>query len=137
MKQFTTILLFLLLLFSSCKVEIDIQPNINCKNLEFALISENDTLMSSEINGLTIDLFPNPIQGDKIGHSNNLDVLVDRLNNNCDNLIATVFCYACIKTDPPQSELIIEVDYDSIQIKKVIDIVTSDGRILKAVSMHD
>ena len=112
------------------------QLEIDCNELKAALVNFNSEQLNFEINKLTQDLLPSPTQSDEIGHFNNLNTLVDRINSNCPQIIATKECYACIETIPVQSE--IKVMFDSLgnQIERIIDISTPSDRILISLSSH-
>ena len=126
------------LLIMSCKGEGEgeIEININCSNLEFALVNKDAELMNSEINNLVQDLTPKPTQTDEIGHFNNLNILIDRLNDKCGNITVSKICYACIDTGPAQSEINIKLDSVGNQIERIVDIWTPHDGILKSNRMH-
>jgi hypothetical protein len=88
-----------------------------------------------EISKLTDDLTPMPIAGDTFGQLNNLDKLIDRISK-CGNVTAELRCYACIYTNPPQSELILKTDSSGKQIQRVMDISTSNKESLKFGGLH-
>ena len=131
-----TILLMILLIGCSKHAKNDEPFAIDCDELEAALVSINSEQLNFEINKLTQDLLPSPTQHDEIGHADNLNTLVDRINSNCPQLRATTECYACVETIPVQSE--IKVVFDSLgnQIESIIDISTPRDGILVSLRSH-
>ncbi len=102
-----------------------------------ALINYNDTIAREEMIELTHDLASEPIQSDILGHKENLDILVERLNKKCDEILASKLCYACIETNPPISEISIELDSLGTMISRVIDIDTPSNKDLKFHRIHN
>lgn len=100
------------------------------------IYNENDSLIQKEIARLTLDLLPKPSDNDKWGQSENLDILVERLNKyNC--IVATKVCYACIYTMPPQSEVKLVVTYNREIITRIMDLLTGDEESMKYLRLHD
>ena len=100
------------------------------------IYNENNSLIQEEIARLTLDLLPKPSDDDKWGQSENLDILVERLNKyNC--IVATKVCYACIYTLPPQSEVKLAVTYNREIITKIMDLLTDDEEPMKYLRLHD
>ncbi|GAI93748.1 unnamed protein product [marine sediment metagenome] len=123
--------LSLALLFFKCEKE----PICHEEICEF-IYYENDSLIKKEIASLTSDLLPKPSDDDRWGHSENLDILIERLNKyNC--LAATKVCYACIKTLPPQSEVKLVVTYNKEINTKIMDLSTSDKVPLRYARLHN
>ena len=89
-----------------------------------------------EIDKLTIDLLPKITSNDKFGHKENVAILINRLNSLC-NIEAELICYACIKTNPPQTEIFVSADSCGMQIRRVIDLWTSEESNLRFVRVHD
>lgn len=112
------------------------KEKIDCNLLTKALISYDTEKVKTEINKLTEDLKPNVSKKDEFGHRTNIFTLVDRINNQCDQVNASLICYACIKTQPAQSEISISIDSSGTQIKRVIDILTPEDKILSVRDVH-
>lgn len=93
MKNKILIILFTILLIS-CSNNNDNPVEINCDNLKSALFNFDSEQLNLEINKLTQDLTPVPTPVDELGHSNNLNELIERLNSNCEDILATKQCYA-------------------------------------------
>lgn len=105
-------------------------------NLKMAIIDLNSDMMKSEINKMLTDLEPNTTKDDEWGHEKNLDILVNRLNSNCDSINASLFCYCCNKSLPPQSIIILSVDSSGTIITRSLDIWTPDDDILQCTEIH-
>ncbi len=136
MKNVLLLSVFTILFLSCKKRDCDHQIVVDCNKLTTALWHHDSEQVNVEVNKLTSDLLPNPTNDDKIGHSKNLDVLVDRLESNCEGMTVTLRCYACIETYPAQSEIIVRLDSLGKQIERIIDISTPEDDILKALQVH-
>ncbi len=62
---------------------------------------------------------------------------INRINAECDNISAELICYACIKTSPPQSEILLTTDSASISVNRTLDILTSSEEKLSFVRIHE
>lgn len=92
--------------------------------------------MKAEINKLVTDLVPSKTDSDPIGHKENLALLIEQLNIQCDNITAELICYACIKTGIAQSEILVTTDSLGTDINRVIDILTPDDDTLFGWAIH-
>ena len=126
--------------FLSCQKDTDMLSvtwyNLDCDNLRMGIINTDNDIVKFEINKLTIDLNPKVTDNDRFGHAENLDLLINRLNIHCDNISSELICYACIETNPPQSEILVTTDSAGTMVYRVIDISTPDDDILSYVRMH-
>lgn len=131
MKRFTSIpgavLIFLLL---SCNID-SVEPNIDDEALVNGLINFNSDLVALEINKLTVDLKPK-----FDGHESNLNILIQRIELQT-SLTVVNFCYACIYTLPPLSEIELEVDSLGILVSRIIDIQTPEKDALRFKGFHN
>jgi hypothetical protein len=132
MKKLLTLLLLAVLI--SCEKQ-DIE-NIDCEAFISALNTMDENILKSEIEKLTIDLSPHPSDEDIIGHSINLQTLIDRLNSGCDAYTASLLCYACIETYPVQSEILLEFYFGGGKQTVAIDIHTPENDILRFAGIH-
>jgi hypothetical protein len=66
--------------------------------------------------------------------SENLDKLVEAISGSC-RIPARVQCFNCIKTLPPQSEIVITLSNPSVE--KIIDISSTPSNEMKFVNMHE
>jgi len=71
---------------------------------------------------------------DRFGHKENFDLLIERLDKNCDTYTVEMVTYATIKTNPVQSE--IKITLKDKQESYIIDIQTPETSILKASNIH-
>jgi hypothetical protein len=108
---------------------------VNCGNLKTGLIIKDQEKIGIEMNKLTENLPPDPTKNDPIGHSENLTIITQGIHS-CDGLEAEIFCYACVETNPPQSEITIQMDSVSVKIERIIDISTPSDKILKFSGIH-
>lgn len=136
MKNKILIIHFTILLIS-CSNNNDNPVEINCDKLKSALFNFDSEQLNLEINKLTQDLTPVPTPVDELGHSNNLNELIERLNSNCEDILVTKQSYACIETNPVQSEIKIELDSFGNQIERIIDILTLEDEILISLGMRN
>lgn len=133
MKSWLFIYTVTISLFLSCSKEKEpICHNDICEYI----YNENDSLIQEEIARLTLDLLPKSSNDDKWGQSENLDILIERLNKyNC--IVATKVCYACIYTLPPQSEVKLVVTYNKEIITRIMDLLTGEEEPMKYLRLHD
>lgn len=135
MKNIGILLIISSLIFLiSC--EEDKTESIECELLTEALVNYNSENLKAEVDKLTIDLKPHISNNNSYGHRENLNTLIDRLNSQCDNIEANLFCYACIQTFPLQSEISILVDSSGTDVCRIIDISTPEDDILSFVGVH-
>ena len=133
------LIMTLMLSFSNCKKSVETLDRwepADCTILKSAIIDINSDMMQSEINKMLTDLEPNPKKDDEWGHEKNLDILVNRLNSNCDSIHASLFCYCYNKSLPPQSIIILSVDSSGTIITRSLDIWTPDDDILQCREIH-
>ena len=125
-----------LLSIVSCDTENHATPfGLDCNLLKTGLLQNDNALISPEIAKLVKDLNPAPNNSDEIGHSNNCDILIGRLNK-CENISAELLCYACIKTYPAQTEILLRIDSAGEMVSRVIDISTPEDIKLSYIRIH-
>lgn len=135
MKNIGILVIILSLIFlTSC--EEDRIESVECELITEALVNYNSENLKAEVDKLTIDLKPHISDNDSYGHRENLNTLIDRLNSQCDNFEASLFCYACIETLPPQSEISILVDSSGTDVYRIIDISTPEDDNLSFVGVE-
>lgn len=133
-------IIFLLLFFSISFYQCDKKDSvtfsdINYNQLNKGIVYYNNELIRKELDKITIDLSPEVTVTDQFGHAKNFDLLIQRLNN-CPNIVAEKFCYACIETYPLQSEILVTADSVGVAVQRIIDIVTPDNDILRYTNIH-
>jgi hypothetical protein len=137
MKNYKLMLLTIVILLSiTCERKNDHSgPTLNCEILKNGIINTDNTIIITEISKLTTDLSPDLSANDPFGHADNFDILLTRINE-CQGITAELTCYACIKTLPPISEILIKTDSSGIQIQRSIDIKTSELSTLEILGIH-
>lgn len=128
-------LLPLLTLLAACEKE-SVQDGVDCQDLIVALLTRDEASVRSQLDSYAADLQPTPTASDGLGHAQNLDKVVDRLNGACSQLTASVSCYACIYTLPAQSEILISLDSANVVVERVIDLFTPENDLLEFAGMH-
>ena len=133
-------ILFLTVFFSSCDNAVEDTgiewENIDCDNLKTGIVNTDSEIVKVEINKLVTDLVPVITDSDPLGHKDNLALLIEQLNIQCDNITAEMLCYACIFTNPPQTEILVTTDSLGTDIHRIIDIVTPDDDQLSMRTIH-
>jgi hypothetical protein len=124
----------MMLLLAACKGEIVQNPD--CEKMIMGIIDNDDLIVKTEIEKQTSDLFANPTAEDELGHADNLNTLVERLNSKCSNILTSLECYACIYTYPPISEIKLEFESGGEIQTAIIDILTPEDDILRYAGMH-
>lgn len=140
MRYIQTLAVAIILLgaFSACKKEKKAISQPDCDNLIAGLSDINPSVVTGEINKLTVDLDSNPVPGDPGGHEANLQILADRLLAACSDLTAIEFCYECVLSEPPQSEMTITILGSSgITVQRKVDFMTPANGVLEAVWVHE
>jgi hypothetical protein len=137
MKMNKFLLSFAVLLFlSSCEKENQTTKD-ECRDFKEALIYFQSDNVKSFIDPLTTDLQPNISENDQFGHQENIELLIERLNQHCNNIAASMSCYSCIYTSPPQSEIVISTDSSGILVTRAIDLLTSKDEALQYMNIHE
>ncbi len=137
MKTKNLIIFFTIsLIFISCNKDKE-HESPDCVFFAEALVYFRTDSIKNVIDELTMDLHPEKKENDQWGHRENVDLLIERLNAKCAGVTAVLGCYACIYTNPPQSEIILSTDSAGIEVKRVIDILTPDDDVLKYVNVHE
>jgi len=103
--------------------------------LKTGLIIKEQEIIGIEMDKLTEILPPDPTKNDPIGPSENLTIITQSIHS-CDVLEAEIFCYACVETNPLQSEITIQMDSVGVKIERIINISTSLYKILKFSGIH-
>jgi len=137
MMNCRTLFFIIIILFSiSCEQKDNSSDTaLNCENLKNGIINTDNSIIKSEISKLTTDLSPKPTADDQWGHSANFSTLITRLND-CNEITAASVCYACIKTLPPISEILVKTDSAGVQVQRYLDFKTSDQSNLEIIAIH-
>jgi len=137
--KFIGYLLLTNLMLFQCQKSVDALNGWNqpdCDNLKKGIIEVNSDIVTTEVNKLLSDMKPDPSDKDRRGHFKNITTLIERINSNCDEITSELFCYACIETLPPQSEIILTVDSSGNSIMRIIDILTPADDKLQCLRVH-
>lgn len=129
------LILVVLVLVISCNNSSE-PDALNCKSLAQGLVIQDTELVKAEISKLISDLEPKITNNDKFGHKENLSTLVNRINSQCSIINSEIICYACIETNPPQSEISVITDSSGISVRRVLDILTSSDQQLSIIRIH-
>jgi len=136
-EKMYVLLIFFTVLTLSCDDLINHEiETIDCSNLQTGIIDMNSQIVCLEINKLAKDLEPQISGSDRFGHKQNLDKLIERINTQCGEVTAELICYACIETNPPQSEILVTTDSSGTLIYRTLDINTPDDDILSCMRVH-
>jgi hypothetical protein len=123
MKYFLIILIFL---FAGCSKDPK-SPQPDCDGLKQGLLNNNVSLI---VNALGNDLVMDYSQ-------ENLNALADTLTGGCD-VKASLFCYNCIQTLPPQSEMYFAlVNNAGDSTERVLDVTYTTDNKIKLVGVHE
>lgn len=110
--------------------------SLDCEKIRAGLLANNAEAVQKEIDGYTFFMQPDPAASDRYGHRLNIEKLVQALNEQC-GLSATMTCYNCTFTNPPQTEIYITIPNGASQVRKVIDLSYSNSRRLVFAGLHD
>jgi len=104
----------------SCSKDIDNNDSVTfCQ----AVLDDDQDAMFNLLEEITAELSPIPTANDPLGHEANYNALIDQLNDlSC--LTASGHCYACIRTLPAQSTILVSVELDGAKIEEVLSIST-------------
>lgn len=135
MKNYFLLSIFAIIL-TSCSNSTEPKYSIDSNKLTKAFINYNSETVRTELENLVADLKPNITKNDELGHKKNFETFVKRINSNSNNLISSLVCYACIYTNPPQSEMEFSLDSSGTKIKRMLNVVTSSDKILILGNIH-
>jgi len=123
------------LLAIACKKEVG-KPAIDCNGLVIGIIDRNAEAVKPIVDDLAADLHPTSTPTDPGGQKANLAILVSRINSNCSNVNATINCYRCLYSNPPQSVVAVAADSAGVKVARSIMVITPDNRVLTCASVH-
>jgi len=107
---------------TACKKELN---NSDCDNLRNGLLMNDTKLVAKSIGSLLTSY-----------SEGNLDELASKITDRC-NIPATVDCFNCIKTNPPQTEMIFSLVQAGTTIQKRLDISYTPDNKMKILNVHD
>jgi len=106
---------------TACKKELN---NSDCDNLRNGLLMNDTKLVAKSIGSLLTSY-----------SEGNLDELAYKITDRC-NIPATVD-FNCIKTNPPQSEMVFSFVQPGATIQKRLDISYTPDNKMKILNVHD
>jgi len=128
-----------LFIVSGCKKNDPAKPTptaFDCLSFKTGVGIGDYNMVAAQISTLTSDLYPSLVASDQYGQRENLQVLANRLEQQCD-VVASVICYACIETYPAQSEIRVAFTLNGISYNRILDIAVDDQRMLVFAGMHE
>ncbi len=135
MKQILPILFLISVITYSCQDE-PADPTTDCDKLIIGLANYDKRDVADEINFISEDFFPASSSVDSIGHEANLTAFTRRLRSTCANIEASVIGYATIKTNPPKSEVLLEIFTVDSTFERILDINTPSDNVLSFSDFH-
>jgi hypothetical protein len=123
-------ILFSTAIYLGCAKEY-VAPVTNNQEFINALVNNDNPVIKTEMDKVLAGLNSVPSLSDVIGQQDNVSIAVRRLNSYT-GLSAELICYACIKTNPPQSE--IKVTIKDQQLVRFLDVST--GETLTYAGVH-
>jgi hypothetical protein len=116
------------LLFTACSKDSPALKNLDCEPLVTALLENDDATVDEIMDDVCADFPPNVTDDDPYGHRANLDDIIEGLNAECPELKASLGCYACLESLPPQSIIGFTLDSSGVMVERNIRLLTpSDG----------
>jgi hypothetical protein len=107
---------------TACKKEFD---SSDCDKLKDGLLTNNTKLVTESIGSLLTSY-----------SEANLDELANKITDKC-NIPATADCFNCIKTNPPQTEMIFLLVEPGTTIQKKLDISYNSDNKMQLRNVHD
>jgi len=132
-KTFLTLLIASTLI--GCNKE-KANENTNCDDISSAILNNDESYLSSEIDSLSSDLTSSPTLNDSVGHQSNVNTLISRLNAECSVVSYSLECYTCIKTLPLISEIHVSIDSSGTNTTRTIDVSTPSNGLLEFRGIH-
>jgi hypothetical protein len=130
-----TLFIILVLFTLSCDKEEKSPFGLDCNNLKNGIINSDTDMIGIEISKIIQGLEPKPTAEDIIGHSENFDILLQRLSP-CDFKTIQLICYYCGFTNPSHSEVVLSAYKGSEVFTLVIDIITPRNSALSYKGIH-
>jgi hypothetical protein len=120
---FATIICNLILLSNGCKKEN--VSSLDCAGFRQGLLMNDKEKVSRSVSGLL-----GSYSREKVSQ------LAAAISNQC-TVTATVLCFECIKTLPPQSEIKVSFTQNGSLVNKVLDISYTTQNKLRVAGVHD
>jgi len=109
---------------ASCKKQT-LDNSCNCSDLREGLLTNDAKRVANSLEGMLTSY-----------SESNLNELASAITDHC-NIPATVDCFNCIKTNPPQTEMVFTLAQGGGTIQKRLDISYSPDNKMKILNVHD
>lgn len=116
------LLSFVWALFGCQKEDIG---SADCYALRNGLIAKDAGLVNKTLGHLSITY-----------SKDNLEKLAEDISAQCD-IAATVLCFECIKTNPPQTEVRFTFSHSGATVERIVDLSYTLDRKIQVVNVHD
>lgn len=125
MKKLLLPIAVFLTLFISCKKE----NQCRCGGLKEAAIAGDVSTAKLNVESVIATL------KDKTYNQANIGSLNQKLSSHC-GVMAEMFCYDCVKTNPSQTEIKITVQSGTNRVEKIVDLSYNSSNQIVFVNMH-
>ena len=118
-------------------MNLSIQKDSNYEDFKQALIDMEQDIVKSRIDSIISDII---LAGPATSISKNermFYALVNRLDDISNDISAESHCYACTKTKPPQSEILISIRSSGVEVKRIIDIISPMNDPMSCTGIHE
>lgn len=120
---FSAIVFSCVLAFSGCKKE-DV-GRVDCSSWRKGLLTDDVSELNKALGHLAIAY-----------SKANVERLAASISEQC-GMAATVHCFECIKTNPPQTEIRFSFSQSGATIEKTVDLTYTPGRKIRIVKVHE
>ena len=110
-------------------------PTLDCSVLTTSLLDLNEDSLQSILNPELENFNFLDQDNNACLHDNNLREFVSLLNDNCENLTASIECACC----PEISQISIQIDSTGISVSRILDLLTpnENGATLSFLGIHN
>jgi hypothetical protein len=135
-KRFFVVVIFAVLAISGCRRgENEPQSarlsSANCERLKNAMVKHDVDEARAAITAFIAALYSD------VYTEANINELMRFIENSCGSIDADLFCFSCIDTLPPQTEIILRLKMGSVTIVKVIDLTYTPANKIRFANMHN
>lgn len=123
------------LIFAAGLLLLACNESQTCESVHDDLLSRNVAGVKEGLNPWLSKWDPDATEDDPTGHQQNLQSFINRLEKKC-SFQADLICYACIETNPSQSEVKIVLDSVGHQVERVLDILTPEDDVMVIWNIH-
>jgi hypothetical protein len=109
---------------ASCKKEA-LNSSCNCNDLREGLLTNDTKRVAKSLESMLTSY-----------SESNLNELAATITDHC-NIPATVDCFNCIKTNPPQTEIVFALAQAANTVQKRLDISYAPDNKMRILNVHD